>query len=384
MRSHDLSLRRILVVSAGAVALASPAAVAATFVPLGFLPGGTSSVARDFSGDGSTVVGYSAGNAFRWTSAGGMVALDQSAGFFGSDAYGVSADGSTVVGDAGTGVAFRWTPADGMVGLGFLPGKSASSIAFDVSGDGATAVGYSTDGHLDEAFRWTSAGGMVGLGFLPGGTTSDAYGISGNGATIVGQSTNSAGFNEAFLWTSAGGMVGLGFASGGFSSAAFGISADGSTIVGDAAIGVPPCDASGNCHHEAFRWTSASVMVGLGLPPGFQDSFAFDVSADGSVVVGSAYDSASHTYSAVFWDAANGMRPLDEVLVELGVDLTGWRLSQAEAVSSDGLTLVGFGTNPSGQLEGWIATIPEPGTGLLLMTGLLGVAYWQRRHGKAA
>ena len=31
-----------------------------------------------------------------------------------------------------------------------------------------------------------------------------------------------------------------------------------------------------------------------------------------------------------------------------------------------------------------IVTIPEPGTALLVMTGLLGLAYRQRRHGRAA
>ena len=38
----------------------------------------------------------------------------------------------------------------------------------------------------------------------------------------------------------------------------------------------------------------------------------------------------------------------------------------------------GFGTNPSGDTEGWIAVIPEPNAGLLLMNGLLGLAWYRR------
>jgi hypothetical protein len=31
-------------------------------------------------------------------------------------------------------------------------------------------------------------------------------------------------------------------------------------------------------------------------------------------------------------------------------------------LSADGLTIVGYGTNPAGQPEGWLAYVPEPGS----------------------
>ena len=37
--------------------------------------------------------------------------------------------------------AFRWTQATGMVGLGDLPGGSFNSIAWGVSADGSVVVG---------------------------------------------------------------------------------------------------------------------------------------------------------------------------------------------------------------------------------------------------
>jgi hypothetical protein len=109
---------------------------------------------------------------------------------------------------------------------------------------------------------------------------------------------------------------------------------------------------------EAFRWTSDGGMVGLGaLEPG-GSSVANGVSADGSVVVGAAtlcfpYD----WYAAFIWDSTNGMRELGQVLTSLGIDLTGWTLDEARGVSGDGLTIVGTGTNPSGDQEGWIAVL---------------------------
>ena len=74
------------------------------------------------------------------------------------------------------------------------------------------------------------------------------------------------------------------------------------------------------------------------------------------------------------------MRELDVLLEDLGLDLSGWRLSNARGISDDGLTIVGNGTNPSGVTEAWIAIIPEPGTGVLLMTGLLGLASFRSRY----
>ena len=53
-----------------------------------------------------------------------------------------------------------------------------------------------------------------------------------------------------------------------------------------------------------------------------------------------------------------GMRKLSAALEdELGLDLTGWTLERISSVSPNG-TIAGIGTNPSGQQEAWVATIP--------------------------
>jgi probable HAF family extracellular repeat protein len=357
--------RAPLALSVLALAAAGPARADALFVPLGDLPGGFFvSEAFGVSADGSTVVGVSSSEAgyeaFRWTSADGMVGLGFLPGS--SDSYGgaVSADGATVVG--GSGEAFRWTSGGGMVGLGFLPGGS-NSYASAISADGSTVVGSSEV--PVEAFLWTSGGGMVGLGFLPGAADSQGIGISADGSTIVGDSGG-----EAFRWTSGGGMVGLGFLAGGSRSQALDVSTDGSVIVG---VAYHPLGA------EAFRWTSSSGMVGLGdLPGGLLAGFANGVSADGSTVVGESSIGFEGEEAAFIWDAANGMRPLDQVLNGLGLDLTGWTLRQALDISADGRAIVGVGTNPDGQPEAWLVVIPEPRTGALLALGFAVLAAGSR------
>src|SRR5262245_39849141 len=84
---------------------------------------------------------------------------------------------------------------------------------------------------------------------------------------------------EAAVWTSSGGMVGLGdLAGGGYGSIAYDVSADGSVVV---------VLASSDSGFEAFRWTQQDGMVKL--EPGGLGATAGAASADGSVVVGAIW-----------------------------------------------------------------------------------------------
>ena len=347
-------------VAVAALWLAGPIASAASFQGLGDLPGGSFwSVAGDVTPDGTVVVGQGTSASgiepFRWTQAGGMVGLGQLAGCFTTTAGSVSADGTVVVGagrSASRLEAFRWTQAGGMVGLGDLPGGAFNSAARRVSDDGTVVVGWCESASGLDAFRWTQAGGMVALGDLPGGGyESSAWDCSADGSVVVGLCRSASG-REAFRWTEAGGMVGLGeLPGGGFDSLAYAVSADGSVVVGQ------DTSASALGREEAFRWTQAGGMVGLGgLPGGGTRSSAWDVSADGSVVVGVGYYGSDD--QAFIWTAATGMRSLKTVLVnDYGLNLTGWRLHNAFGISPDGKVIVGYGTNPSGRTEAWIANL---------------------------
>ena len=340
------------------------------FIPLGDLPGGDfQSVASDVSGDGSVVVGWgtnaSGADGYRWTAATGMVSLDPS-GELEVTVYGVSADGTVVVGwkrKAGTSdlvKAFRWTAATGVVEIDDLPGGGTESYATAASADGSVVVGRGSGASGREAFRWTSATGTVGLGDLPGASFwSVANAVSADGSVVVGGG-NSDSAAEAFRWTSASGMVGLGDLPGGefpIHSGAGDVSADGSVVVGMSE------GASGT---EAILWTSAGGMMGLGFLPGHNppdaSSSAFGVSADGSVVVGRGEsDNGSQSREAFVWTQANGMQRLSDILIAKGVTgLDNWELHDAASISADGLWVVGYGINPSGFWEAYVANISVP------------------------
>ncbi len=336
------------------------------------------------SADGSTVVGESTDSdlriqAFRWTTDGGMQNLG-GGGFHESVANGTSANGNTVVGQGRPGIsgfklgaeAFRWTSDGGMQGLGVLPGDYLS-VAYATSANGETVVGYSRDdsGFSDvgfQAFRWTTDGSpMQGLGFLDGAETrfSKAYATSANGNTVVGESSppKTLGLKkEAFCWTSDGGMQGLGVLTGGHLSVALDVSANGETVVGF---------SDSDVGEQAFRWTPSGGMKGLGDGRYKTFSVAFGVSADGGVVVGRFRSRWGD--EAFIWDSTSGMRSLQDVLVvdyglvDHGLEkdlLAGsWTLLEATGISDDGRVIVGYGLNPQGNTEAWRAVLGPANTG---------------------
>ena len=79
-----------------------------------------------------------------------------------------------------------------------------------------------------------------------------------------------------------------------------------------------------------------------------------------------------------------GMRALDVLLKSLGVHLDGWQIAQAMAVSADGLTIAGTGYDPSGNVQAFIAVIPEPTSAVLIGLGLAWIGSRRCRPGANA
>ncbi len=346
----------LIVIGAGCLWSPLQAVGPCTFAGVGDLPGGVfRSNAFDVSADGSVVVGESHSDpgwqAFRWTEAEGMVGLgDLPGGLFRSEASGVSADGSVIVGrgrpEGGlVHEACRWTAEGGIEGLGFLPGDGPSSMAFCVSADGLVIGGraLSTDFGMEIGFRWTADEGMVSLGVLDNGKpTRGAWGVSADGSVMVGAGGFPNKSPEAYRWTTMNGAIALGFLPGGTASGTDVLTPDGLIAFGGSNSAQGP---------QLVRWTEGEGMIGLGVATNTDD-----VTADGSIVVGSGIDFDG----AAIWDAENGMRSLQDVLVlEYGLDLTGWVLEDANGISADGSTIVGWGFNPDGNREGWIARIGQ-------------------------
>lgn len=384
--------RRGLLVAAGlAVGLgAAGSASAQSITPLGTLDGFDTSYPAAISPDGTTIVGradmISPGGtspamtrAFRWTTAGGM----QDLGAFANTPTSVSAtavaNDGTIVGTAridgafpSGSRAFRWTPS---AGLQPLTGAEAMWPRA-ISADGSTIVGSNRGAAGGQNVAVFRAGV---LSVIPGidGADNDgisagqsAYGVSADGSVVVGETQRfSFGQRVAFRWTSATGATAI--ASPGTRAAA--VSADGSVVVADRGGASTPFQG------EMYRWTASGTetlaLTGFG---GLALNIA-GMSGDGRAVVGNISNS---TPEALYWTPELGIVRLSTYLPTLGIDLSGWTLTHATAISADGTRIAGYGlrTLPGGQTrtQGFLVTIPSPGAAGLLAMGA-GVVARRRR-----
>ncbi|TWU22594.1 PEP-CTERM sorting domain-containing protein [Bythopirellula polymerisocia] len=365
-------------------------ASAQSFMGLGDLPGGDfESITRNLSADGKFVTGSSSTTngteAFLWTEETGMVGLGAPLGSQDSFGTAVSNDGSTVVGlhgELSSIRAMRWTAGGGPVDFDPFPVGAASRLANGLSADGSTIVGGFQPGEFQNAIAFHWSGGTL----TQIDDTAEASAVSADGSVVVGTDLilgTPPATNEAFIWTAVDGLTRLGFLPGGSGdSSATGISADGRVVVG--------AGNNSSGFAEAFRWTEGGGMVGLGdLPGGMFQSVASDTTADGGIVVGNSIVGlitsplgVGPDFDPFIWDESHGMRNLVDVLTNdygLGSELADWNLTDATAISDDGTVIIGYGINPNGKFEGWIAQIPEPCTallGVLMCWGLLLQRKW--------
>jgi len=376
--------RRLLTVLLGATALtalgAGPAwSQTATLTPLQSV-GSDRTFVHGISGDGTVVVGNAEQNAaVIWTDDGTATVLPNLPGPDNGQgaAFAANFDGSVVVG-VSLDEAFSWTAAGGTVDLG-VQGRATG-----VDYDGGVIVGQggvSGDEDTVQAFRWTEATGAVGLGFLDtaDNANSEATGVNSDGSVVVGLASingnggfenGNGGFQfEAFRWTAATGMVGLGFLDPSLIlplSSASAVDADGDVVVGSS------LSADGS-HIEPFRWTTAGGMVGLGWVNGgggdpFGDAEAVD--GDGSIIVGFSTDNTGQQV-AFRWASSGpnaGMKSLPALLTAAGVDMSGITETNAVGISADGqfIALEGYpGSDPE---EGFVVRYIDGGPGIPTLT----------------
>lgn len=184
--------------------------------------------------------------------------------------------------------------------------------------------------------------GLIELGPLNGGPPSTrAVAVSGDGTVVVGWASDGAAENaqRAFRWTQAGGMASLGVLDDGLYSYARDVNADGTVVVGTAGLDTIP-----GPRPQAFRWTPAAGMVSLGtLNGGPQYSYADSVTPDGRVVVGLAIDGATGENHMFRWTQETGMVSLGYPLVAGAVGLEPRRVSADGSVIVGRLTIPGIG-----------------------------------------
>lgn len=304
------------------------------------------------SADGTTVVGdFDAGGDFcggaylplphasLWTLRGGMLDL----GFSIGTAYGCSADGSVVVG--GLHRPFRWSAGNSFE-LGVLPGTTGGhAVACSDDGDvivGDCAYEWTEDKCMPPAllnraaFRWTPAEGLVPLGWPDGWTTVSAVSANGSSAAGVGNPVYVPPDNlfspaVCYRWTAGDGVAYLDDSPGIIRVlSALAMTPNARTIVGQA--------RSVTGWSAAYRWDSWS---GVSLLGDWHGGNAAGTSDAGEIIVGSYWTGVST--AAFIWTRAGGMMDLRAVLVSLGA--TGIEnlpnLADARALSADGRAVIG-------------------------------------------
>jgi probable HAF family extracellular repeat protein len=336
--------------------------VTATPVGTGIFPNTDRTVGYAVSDDGNIVSGISVvgptARGFRWTRSGGL----QDIGTLGGDSTTVrtaTPDGSVLVGisrltnnpSGNPSHAFRWTSSTGMQDLGTLGGTMSDAEGISANGLFIVGSAMTTANAADHAFVWTQASGMRDLGTL-GGTHSGAVGVSADGSIIVGSSTltgNTAG--HAVRWIN-GVIQDLG-SLGGSNSYSSGVSADGSVIAGVSAL-------TGDTVYHPFVWSN-NVMTDIGTLGGSY-AYASGISADGSIVVGYS-DLSGGGYPHIFrWTRETGIQDLVTLMSDAGVDLTGYDLAIANAVSSNGKYITGEALFPDGTDEAFVACYDPSGS----------------------
>jgi probable HAF family extracellular repeat protein len=231
--------------------------------------------------------------------------------------------------------------------------------------DSGVAVGGSSLANGQGRAFLEQNGTMSSLGTLTGGTWSAAYGVNNNNK-VVGSSTITGGNTRAFVWDVQTGMQAIGTL-GGANSYGMGIN-DAGAVVGASSI------SSGYLH--AFLYASG-VLQDLGTLGGTLSS-GYGINSLGQAV-GYSYR-AGGSSAAFLW--SNGL------LYDLNNYLapnSGWQLTAAYGINDSGqivgngllngvsqafrldpINVGGFGASVNAGV-----TVPEPGSGPLLMIGLL-------------
>ncbi|MCP4836522.1 MAG: hypothetical protein GY895_17345 [Phycisphaera sp.] len=321
-------------------------------------------LAYGVSDDGSTVVGQNAGSGFTW-SLEGRASIGQLAGIA------VSGDGRFIAGDTTGPVgdsAGRYDGDGGWTifgGLGPSGCDSSLSSAYDISSDGQRCVGLGWNGCSAGAFLWTPGDGMVALP-QNGPNSSRADTISGDGTVVGGWDEASNGSRRAAVWNqnpksgawtqdlllagTPGNSIGAGEVNG--------ANGDGSVVVGSA-------NGSSNASSGAFVYRDDDGLDLLGFLPPISNPYtagALDVSEDGRIVVGFQREGlgGGQSFRATYWTPETGLVALKDHLISLGADIpANFTLAAAMSMSDDGRVICGWGyTDVFFFQDAWIVVLP--------------------------
>jgi len=346
-----------LLIAASALLASTACAGELTLIPapLGYMTG--------VSADGRVVSGYGS-QYFYWTKETGSI-------FIGGIGPGIQgAGGSSQMANDGNRLCGNVLNPQGKVEaaiydiaagewqlLGNLGGSCDinSSTAWGISADGSTVVGGAYPSACSHrAMRWSQSTSMGTL-YSWFGWTTRANSANADGSVVVGWQDIDTGFRQGCIWTN-GVQARLASPTGARMGEAGCCTADGSAVFGFGDFG----DGNGQV---PYRWTAATKAVPLGPSPDPAKGYATDCSADGSVIsCFFRWGPPAISGEGFAWIAGRGFVALEDLAIEHGAFVPDdVRLSLPLAMSADGKTIVGAGRSDVGQVIFVLDMHPEPG-----------------------
>jgi len=320
----------------------------------------TGMYANSVSADGNAVAGNnpSTWGAYLWTQAGGVQDLGLAPTPSPGGSPGISADGtrvaSTILGaDSTYSTSGLWTQGSGW--QQFIPPNGPPdlilidrnySTVYGLSGDGSTVVGLywrNVSGAGAHAFKWTQAGGGIDLGSING--SSRANGVDYDGNVIVGWTTDVTGSRLAAAWDH-GTIVGL-TPAGNSGAEAQCVNPSGTIAAG---YEYNPATTV----REVARWTKTggtwSATQHLGSVPGTEAgatgiNVAEGVSSDGKLIVGyCSFDGSPFNTTGFVWTDSSGTIDVNTFLQANGVYVDpGFYIESCQCLTPDGTCIIGYG-----------------------------------------
>ena len=307
-----------------------------TGMPYASGAGGTATASAGAGGT-TGAGGGGVGGAVATGAAGTGVAGTGSVGAAGMGASGAAGSGTGAVGAVSAG----WTAEGSMLF------RSLESPVAAMSADGTRVAESGIEGPSSPGAFWANDGGGDLATEVPFAMLSSQFpqntvtGMDAAGALVIGNASYRLGgtlraspndpWQEAFRWSSAVGLIGLGFTKPAHDkSSAVAVSADGSVIAGTSARS---SDGFSNQDQEAFIWAPALGTFALGALAGDTMSRALALSADGGTLIGGSSTDAVEGGRLFSWSARDGLSAISPLL-------TGARFLSA-SVSRDGTVVAG-------------------------------------------
>lgn len=253
-----------------------------------------------------------------------------------------------------------WSEADGWMDLASVyPNGCDPDIAgaWDLSADGTVVVGIVWKGCGAEAFRWSEgADEVTPLELLgssaPGSTAAPsnrATALSDDGLVAVGFAQHGPIDRTPALWRADGSGVLLDPTEQEWPGECLSISADGQVVAGTRG-------------YDGFIWTEADGMQSLGKLPAAEVpeiTYPNAVSAGGQLVFGAVGDAWMTIPVAFVWTPAAGLRPLADIVAASGIVVPeGYLLTNVLAASADGSVVLGTAFDADANTKSFVLRLP--------------------------